>query len=320
VDGFADQLRGVHAIVHTAAYFREYYLPGGNDPTQLQRVNVDAVEQLLHAAADAGVPVMVHISSATTIGTRPGGQQSDEDIPPDRDWERNGYRASKIRAERMIQAWPQCNGVRVPVIVPAWMWGPGDAAPTASGRLFLAVARGELGAVPRTGAQIADARNVAAAAIQAITSGAHARRYIVASDRQPLPAITREIASTTGGSAPREVPAAVAMAGAAVLELTARLRRRDAAVTRAGTRVLLEGSRQHLTSGRAERELGVTFRPPAPDHRRRGRLVPQPRPAPGPQRAGTLTRTPRRAVTVVLLNARRAHRSRAERSTSTSGS
>ncbi len=23
---------------------------------------------------------------------------------------------------------------RVPVIVPAWMWGPGDAAPTASGR------------------------------------------------------------------------------------------------------------------------------------------------------------------------------------------
>ena len=132
VDGFADQLRGVHAIVHTAAYFREYYLPGGNDPTQLQRVNVDAVEELLHAAADAGVPVMVHISSATTIGTRPVGQQSDEDTAPDRDWERNGYRASKIRAERMIQAWPQRSGVRVPVVVPAWMWRPGDAAPTAS--------------------------------------------------------------------------------------------------------------------------------------------------------------------------------------------
>src|SRR5713226_3675155 len=43
IDGFAAQLRGVDAIVHTAAWFREYYQPGGNDPAQLQRVNVDAV-------------------------------------------------------------------------------------------------------------------------------------------------------------------------------------------------------------------------------------------------------------------------------------
>jgi nucleoside-diphosphate-sugar epimerase len=82
---------------------------------------------------------------------------------------------------------------------------------------------------------VVDARDVAAAAIRAITAGAHARRYI-------------------------KVPAATAMAGAAALELSARLRRRDPAVTRAGTRVLLEGSRQHLTAQRAERELGATFR------------------------------------------------------------
>ena len=70
-----------------------------------------------------------------------------------------------------------------------------------------------------------------------------------------------EIAIAAGGRALREVPAAIAMAGATAIELAARLRRRDTAVTRAGTRVLLEGNRQHLTSQRAERELGVTFRP-----------------------------------------------------------
>ena len=42
IGGFAAQLCGVDAIVHTAAWFREYYQPGGNDPAQLQRVNVDA--------------------------------------------------------------------------------------------------------------------------------------------------------------------------------------------------------------------------------------------------------------------------------------
>jgi len=204
---------------------------------------------------------MVHISSATTIGTRAGGRPSDEGTPADTGWERNGYRASKIRAELVIQAWSERDGVRVPIIVPAWMWGPGDAAPTASGRLFLAVARGELRAVPRVGSQIVDARDVAAAAVRAITTGAHGRRYTVAGGWHPLSAITRQIAVAAGVPAPREVPAAMAMAGATVMELAARLRRRNPAATRAGTRVLLEGSRQRLTSQRAERELGVTFRP-----------------------------------------------------------
>jgi hypothetical protein len=53
----------------------------------------------------------------------------------------------------------------------------------------------------------------------------------------------------------------MALAGATAIELTARLVRRDPAVTRAGTRVLLEGNTQHLDSQRAVRELGVTFRP-----------------------------------------------------------
>jgi nucleoside-diphosphate-sugar epimerase len=141
------------------------------------------------------------------------------------------------------------------------MWGPGDAAPTASGRLFLAVARGALGAVPRVGSQIVDARDVAAAAIRAISSGAHDRRYIIAAGWQPLPAITGQIAAVFGRHAPRPVPAAMAMTGATVMEFAARLRHGDPAATRSGTRVLLEGDQQRLTSRRAERELGVTFRP-----------------------------------------------------------
>jgi len=63
---FAGELDGLDAIIHTAAYFREYYQPGGRDAAQLQRVNVDAVYNLLHAAAKAGVPVVVHTSSAST--------------------------------------------------------------------------------------------------------------------------------------------------------------------------------------------------------------------------------------------------------------
>ena len=105
-----------------------------------------------------------------------------------------------------------------------------------------------------------DARDVAHASIRAISDGVHASRYIVAS-WQPLSAIGREVAAATGAPAPREVPAALAMAGTTVLEVAARLRRREPAVTREGTRVLLEGNHQHLTSARAEHELAATYRP-----------------------------------------------------------
>jgi dihydroflavonol-4-reductase len=101
IDGIAAQLRGVDAIVHTAAYFREYYQPGGNDPAQLQRVNVDAVRQLLQAAADAGVPVMVHTSSATTIGTRPGGAAATR---------RPLAHDPRSRAGPAVASWPRASG------------------------------------------------------------------------------------------------------------------------------------------------------------------------------------------------------------------
>jgi nucleoside-diphosphate-sugar epimerase len=76
---FAGHLPGAGAIIHTAAYFREYHQPGGNDPTQLQRINVEAVANLLRAAAGVGVSAVVHTSSAASIGTRADGQPASED-------------------------------------------------------------------------------------------------------------------------------------------------------------------------------------------------------------------------------------------------
>jgi len=84
--------------------------------------------------------------------------------------------------------------------------------------------------------------------------------FQMAGPRQPLPAITAQVAAAAGAQPPRAVPAALAMADSAGLELAAWPRRREPAATRAGTRVLLESNRQHLTSRRAERELGVTCR------------------------------------------------------------
>lgn len=98
--------------------------------------------------------------------------------------------------------------LRVSMIRPGWMWGPGDAGPTSSGKLFLAVARGALRAVPQAGNHLVDARDVAHACVRAISAGDGA--YIVAGSMTPLPDVCAEVASATWaparGPCPRGLP------------------------------------------------------------------------------------------------------------------
>ncbi|WP_168220623.1 NAD-dependent epimerase/dehydratase family protein [Streptomyces sp. RFCAC02] len=259
---YRSALTGADAVIHTAAYFREYYQPGADLPL-LFRTNVDAVTDLLRAAVDAGVPVVVQTSSINTLAPGTPDAPADESAPPPPDWERNAYRASKVRAERAIAEFCAREDLRVPLVLPGWMWGPGDAGPTSAGRLFLSVAEGRLRAVPRAGNHIVDARDVAAALVRAATDGRTLRRYIVAGRWQRLAETCRGVAEAVGVGAPREIPAGAALTFAALLETSARLRRREPVATREGVRVLLDGNRTRISSDRARDELGVTFRPPA---------------------------------------------------------
>lgn len=260
LDSYRRHLPGLDAVFHTAAYFREYYQPAP-DLDLLHRTNVAAVEELLYASADAGVPVVVHTSSTTVLERGAAKAVIDEDSPPSRDRPPNAYRASKLRAEAVVARCVARTGLRVPLVLPAWMWGPGDAGPTAAGRLFLAVARGELRAVPSAGNHLVDARDVADACLRAAARGRSGRRYVVAGRWHPLPAVCAEIASAVGRPAPRAVPVRATLAFTTLLEWQARLRRRPPIATRVGVRVLVEGDQIRYSSGRAERELGVRFRP-----------------------------------------------------------
>ncbi|MEN3359898.1 MAG: hypothetical protein V7637_3880 [Mycobacteriales bacterium] len=254
----APALRGADAIFHTAAYFREYYGPRA-DLGLLHRTNVTAVINLLGAAVAAGVPVIVHTSSAGVLGPARHGQAADESTPLPADQGRNRYFASKARAEQEVGAFARRHGLRVPIVLPGWMWGPGDAGPTSSGALFLRIAQGRQAAVPATGNYVVDARDVAAACVRA--AAGRSDRYVVAGVRHSLPAICAQIAETVGTRPPRPLPGWAARSLVTVPELTDRLRRRPPASTRRGVRALIEADRRRISSARAEDELGVTFRP-----------------------------------------------------------
>lgn len=260
---YRKELVGVDTVFHTAAYFREYFQPGA-DLALMERTNVTAVRDLLTTAAEAGVPTVVHTSSVNVLNRQGADNPADEHTPPPpelRDQPTStSYSASKVRAEAVVREFADRPGLRVPVVLPGWMWGPGDAGPTSAGRLFLAVARGEMRAVPRLHNYVVDVRDVALACVRA-AARPEAGRYVVAGRRHSLQEICAAVAAVTGAQTPRTVPAGLAMAVAALLEAQARLRGKEPVATRTGVQVLRDGDGRHFSSARAQQQLGIVFRP-----------------------------------------------------------
>lgn len=282
-------LDGVDAVIHTAAYFREYFGAGDHEAV-LQRRNVDVPVALLREAARRGVTTVVHTSSSGVVGPGPDGGPGDEAAPPPRlAPSTGGYFASKVRAERALEeAAAGLPDVRLVLARPGWMFGPRDAAPTGAGQLVLDISAGRVPALPRSARpDLTDARDVAAAMVTAIEQG-FAGRVNLTARPTPLTAVAGLIADAATVRAPRPLPDALLMAFAAGVETVARVTGGRPLVTRKALVSLSSGA--SASSDLARRELAFRPRPVADTirdtvawYREAGRL-PQP-PAAAPARA-----------------------------------
>lgn len=260
VEGWAAALRGVDTVIACAAYFREYYQPGHHQKA-LRSTNVDALCHLVRAADRANVPTVVHTSTIGVTGpTTAADGLSDEACPPDESALRNGYHRSKWEAEQALITLLNDVDVRVPIIRPGWLFGPGDAAPTASGRLVLDIARGKLPAIPAGGNHATDARDVAAAVVTAALKGRSGRCYQVAAPWQPMNQIVATLAAAAQTRPPRlQMPAPLSLGLGAAAEQLSKITGRPPLATRDGMAALLEPRR--VSAARAINELDATFRP-----------------------------------------------------------
>lgn len=254
---FAPALAGHDLLFHTAAYFREYYQIGDHWP-RLKAINVDGTLALLRAAEASGVGKVVYASSSGVLGK---GDPADESTPPDRLVHENLYFRSKLLAEEQIAALLQTSKVPVVLILPGWMWGPGDWAPTNSGQILIDFLNRKL-PVGLPGASCpVDARDVAAAMIAAAERGRSGERYCIGGDTaysfRELFAMVEEL---SGVPAPRLYPPIpLLLAVAHLSEAAARLTGGPVQIPVEGIRTLSEARR--TSSAKAVRELGVTFRP-----------------------------------------------------------
>jgi dihydroflavonol-4-reductase len=258
VSAFTEALTGVDVVFHTAAFFREYYQPGNHWET-MKRINVDGTIELLQAAEAQGVKRTVFTSSSGVLQTDPH-QAATETAAYSKFAEQNLYFKTKVLAEQAIYRFLETSRMDVVMILPGWMMGPGDAAPTSAGQLILDLLAGKLPGLIDGGAALADARDVAAAMVTAASIGSRGERYIVTGQLATMKDIALGLEAISGVKAPRlMLPSRLALAIAWWLETWAGWTGGVNPMPPAGIQTLLE--KANLSSAKAERELGATFRP-----------------------------------------------------------
>lgn len=259
ISAFAPALAGCEVLFHTAAYFREYYQPG-NHKAMLEKINVQGTIDLLIAAEKYGLSRAVHTSSSGVIGKKDNGAPGDESTLPDELANSNLYFASKVSAELAIGRFLKERALPVVMILPGWMWGPGDAAPTSSGQLVLDFLRQKLPGVIDGGTSTVDARDVASAMIAAAEKGRSGERYIVGGPYWDFAQVLATLQKVTGIPAPsRHIPYALSLAVGFASETWARLSGKSALVTVEAVRTI--HAKKAVDSAKAVRELGAAFRP-----------------------------------------------------------
>ncbi|MBW4699431.1 MAG: NAD-dependent epimerase/dehydratase family protein [Aphanocapsa lilacina HA4352-LM1] len=261
VDGFAGHLAGCDVLFHAAAYFREYFQPGDHWQ-RLERLNVRSTVALLKAAERRGVQKAIYVSSSGVIGPRPDGQPADESDLPGALALDNLYFRSKVLAEAEVYRFLAHHDLSVTLILPGWMFGPGDSAPTESGQLVLDFVEGKLpGVLEIPGSvSIADARDVALAMLQAVEHGRSGGRYIVSGESYDFVQLMESLARVSGLPAPAlRIPYSAGLALAWVSQNFAKLSGGKTVLTTSGLRTLADSVR--LDSGKAQRELGFVARP-----------------------------------------------------------
>ncbi len=233
------------------------------DPSEMMQVNVSGPAVVVRAAARAGLPRIVHTSSAATIGEATGVVGREDTTH--RGWYLSTYERSKTEGERAAFAAGREAGIEVVCVNPSSVQGPGRAGGTA--RFLLAFLSGRLRVFVQTNVSLVDIADCAEGHLLAAERGVPGERYVLNGIAMTLTeafALAGEVAGVD--RRPLLLPRQAAVTAAWIVEHSFRLARRRPPVCREMVRTLLHGHR--YDGSRATRELGLQYTSPRETLRR----------------------------------------------------
>jgi dihydroflavonol-4-reductase len=252
LEALASAMEGCELVYHAA---------GANafcvrDPSPMFEVNVRGSENVVRAAARAGVERLVYTSSAATLGERKGTVGNEQSSH--RGWFLSNYERSKFEAERAVRAAADETGVEVVCLNPASVQGPGRA--TGSTRLLLDYLNGRLKAVVDSTLSLIDIADCTNGHLLAAARGKPGERYVLSGATLTVREGLALLGRLAGVEQPlRTLPPSLAMAVATAVEAIAWVRRDTPRICRELARTLTHG---HAYDGsKAANELGLRYTP-----------------------------------------------------------
>ena len=260
VEAFAPEMQGCDVLFHTAAYFREYYEKNKDHWRTLENINIKGSVKILEEAERKGVKKAIYVSSSGTIGLKPDGSPGDENTPPSSFAADNLYFKSKVLADQAVAEFAAKSVMPVVQILPGWMFGIGDAAPTSSGQIVLDILNGKLPGTFDGGTSTVDAKDVAQAMIDAVDKGKSGEKYIVGGEFYTVKEIADTLAEVTGiPKLKLKIPGFAISTLAAFSDLFSKITGAKSPISKTGIQTLQ--AKLTVDSSKAKRELGAKFRP-----------------------------------------------------------
>ncbi len=190
-----------------------------HDARRMYSVHVDGTRLLCEAARAASVKSAVMASTSGTIAVTESG-----DIVPNEEWPppldiitRWPYYASKFYQERVALESFTGSGLRLVILNPSLLLGPGDER-LSSTKVILDFLARKISAVPGGGLNFVDVRDAAKVFPRAMAEGRHAERYLMGSVNWSFDKFFARLERLTKMPAPRfSFPKKLAIGGAQVL-------------------------------------------------------------------------------------------------------
>jgi dihydroflavonol-4-reductase len=260
IEGFAEAMNGSDVLFHTAAYFREYYEKSKDHRKILENININGSIKILEAAEKCGISKAIYVSSSGIIGMKSDGSAGDENTPPSFYTENNLYFKSKVIADKAVTEFSNKSKMTVIQILPGWMFGIGDAAPTSSGQIVLDILNCKLPGTFDGGTSTVDAKDVAEAMIAAVEKGKHGEKYIVGGEFYTIKQIADMLAEAA--EIPKlkmNFPDFAIITLATFSDLFSKITGAKSPISKTGIQTLQ--AKLTVDSSKAKRELGTVFRP-----------------------------------------------------------
>lgn len=194
----AAAIQGCDRLFHVAADYR-LWVP---DPEAMYAVNVQGTQDLLAAAAEAGVSRVVYTSTVGTLGNPGDGTPGAEDTPVSLADMVGHYKRSKFLAEQAVLEFAQ-KGLPVVLVHPSTPVGLWDSRPTPTGQMIVDFLQGRMPAYLETGLNLIHVRDVARGHLLAEAKGRVGEKYILGNQNLSLSQIFQTLAELTGIPAPR---------------------------------------------------------------------------------------------------------------------